>query len=201
MFDYEILEMLLFSANSRSDMRDLAKILIKKFKSLKLAIYASSEQLKEIPEVTESTIFTLKLIQHSFELILQEKFSNQNIQECWDYILDYLLFAMGHEEIENVRVFFINKKNILIKNEAVQKGTVDQTAIYTREIVKRAISLNASYLILAHNHPSGNPTPSKQDIFITKQLQAALKEVNIILHDHFIVADRGIYSMKQHYLL
>lgn len=205
--DYEILEMVLFASHPRSDVKPLAKELIQKFGSLSGVILADKNQLMEVDGVRESVIFTLKLHKCIAENITKEKFTgfndnNETMLGSWASLLDYCRLKMGNLDIEEFRIFFLNRKNVLIADEVQQTGTINHVSVYPREVVKRALELHASAVILAHNHPSGDPSPSKGDIDMTREIKKALTSVDIKMHDHIIISRDGRhYSFASHNLL
>ena len=172
--DYEILELLLFLAKPRGDVKPLAKKLISTFGSLQRVFCASEENLCEIKDVGQSVISSLKLVKESAARMLKEEIKKTTILQSWSALIDYLKVSMGYIKTEQFRVLFLNKKNILIADELQEVGTVDQTPVYPREIVKRVLFHEATAIILVHNHPSGNSSPSNADIVMTKKIIAAL---------------------------
>jgi DNA repair protein RadC len=199
--DYELLEILLFAAHPRGDVKPLAKKLLKKYGSIAATLQASHISLKEIEGVGEAVIASLKIVELACQHLLKEQLFERPIINSWTALLDYSRIVMGSELVEQFRVLFLNSKNMLIADEIMQIGTIDQTAIYPREILKRALELSASSLILAHNHPSGDPSPSKADIEITKQISEAAATLNIRVHDHLIIAKEKHFSFKGNGLL
>lgn len=199
--DYELLEILLFSSHSRSDVKPLAKNLIKKFGSLAKVLNAPADQLKEIKGVNDSSLVQFRIIQEASERLLKEDFIKQPILQSWKALLDYCRASMGHLKKEQFRILFLNAKNILIEDELQEFGTVDQTPVYPREIVKKSLQLEASSVILVHNHPSGDVTPSNADVKLTKNIVKALSAVNIKVHDHLIVSAGDHYSFKSNMLM
>lgn len=194
--DYELLELLLFSANPRGDVKPLAKQLLQEMGSFAKVLTASADDLRNIAGVSESAIAALLTVQASTERLLREQVEDRPLLQSWSALLDYAKASMAHKKIEEFRILFLNRRNELIRDEVQQRGTVDHTPVYTREVVKRALELGASAIILMHNHPSGDFTPSKPDIDITKQVVDAAKAVGVKVHDHIIVSERGHYSFK-----
>jgi DNA repair protein RadC len=192
--DYEVLEMILFSAYPRSDTKPIAKELINKFGSLAGVFSADAEKLEKEGKLSENVIFSLKIINDASLRLLKSKITEKPIIQSWKALLDYCQAAMGSLTKEQFRIMFLDKKNKLIADEIQQKGTVDQTPVYPREVVKRALELQASAIILVHNHPSGDCAPSKSDIELTEQIEAGLKSVEIKLHDHLIIAGDKHFS-------
>lgn len=188
--------MVLFAAKPRGDVKPLAKKLLKQFGSISAAMQASPEQLKAIDGVGDAVVSSLKIIETCCKHLLKEQIFARPIINSWTALLDYCRLSMGSLTIEQFRVLFLNSKNMLIADEVMQTGTIDQTAVYPREILKRALELSAASLILVHNHPSGDPTPSKADIDLTKQLSEAGSTFNIRIHDHLIIAKNKHFSFK-----
>lgn len=194
--DYEILEILLFTSHPRGDVKPLAKTLIERFGSLARVLNASETELLDMRGMNASGVAQIRVVQEAAERLLKEDLTTSPVLQSWKSLLDYCRASMGHLKVEQFRILFLDKKNRLIADELQATGTVDQTPVYPREVVKRALQLEASYLIMIHNHPSGDITPSKADIQVTKQIVAALETVNISLHDHVIVSARDHYSFK-----
>jgi DNA repair protein RadC len=194
--DYEMLELILFLAQPRRDVKPLAKRLIDHFGSFAEAISASPESLSEIKGVGESAVIALKTIQAGAQLLAREEILDRPVLSNWQSLMDYCRSTMAFEKNEQFRILFLNTKNVLIADEVQQRGTVDHTPVYPREVVRRALELGASAIIMAHNHPSGDPTPSKGDIEMTNEIRAAGEKLGITLHDHLIVSRSGINSFK-----
>lgn len=199
--DYEILEILLFAASPRADVKPLAKSLIDEFGSLGRVITAERAALEKIKGVNESAIASLRTVQEAAERLLKEEVKEKPILQSWKALLDYCRASMAYNKTEQFRILFLNRKNMLIADDLQEVGTVDQTPAYPREIVKRALQLDASAVILIHNHPSGDATPSRADVLLTQQIAEALKVVNIALHDHVIVSTGEHYSFKSYGVL
>ncbi|MFA7276518.1 MAG: DNA repair protein RadC [Pseudobdellovibrionaceae bacterium] len=193
--EYEILELILFTAIPRRDVKPLAKDLIKNFGSFHSVFRASVAELVAFG-LSENTAIALKMIEASAFHFLKCSHIGQPILNSWNNLLSYLQADMGFEPRENFRLLFLNKKNELIADEIQQSGTVDHTPAYPREIVKRALELGATAVILVHNHPSGDSTPSKADIEMTQAIIAAAKPLGIIIHDHLVVSKTGVSSMR-----
>jgi DNA repair protein RadC len=191
--DYEILEMLLFGARPRGDTKPLAKALIDKFGSLADVLSAPPERLKEVDGVGESTIAVLKVAREAGLRMTKAAALNRPILSSWSAVIDYCQAAMAYDTTEQFRVLFLDKRNTLIADEVQQRGTVDHTPVYPREVAKRALALDATAVILVHNHPSGDPKPSQPDIEMTKQVIAAAQPLGIVVHDHVIIG-RGAHS-------
>jgi DNA repair protein RadC len=194
--DYELLEMLLFFAIPRVDVKPLAKDLIARFGSFSGVLNAEPERLAEIEEVSHHVIVLLKAVREAGERLARAEVMAQPVIGSWDKLLDYCRASMGHAPVEQFRLLFLDRKNRLIADELQQKGTVDHTPVYPREVVKRALELNATALILVHNHPSGDPTPSSGDVAMTREVQEACEKLGIALHDHVIIAKTGSASLK-----
>ncbi|MDA1326529.1 MAG: DNA repair protein RadC [Proteobacteria bacterium] len=199
--DYEMLELLLFQAIPRRDTKPIAKALIAQFGSYRGVLRADAAALVDVKGMGEAGAVMFLAIADAAERLAREEVMNQPILSSWDKLLDYLRIGMAHEKTEHFRILFLDVKNMLIADEEQQHGTVNHTPIYPREVVKRALELSASAIILVHNHPSGNPTPSQADIQMTKSIRDAAKGVNIALHDHIIVAKSGTVSFLDKGLL
>ncbi len=199
--DYEVLEMLLFSAYPRQDTKPIAKELIVRFGSLAGVFAADIEQLRKEGGLSDNVIFAIKVVNESALRMLKAGAQEKTVIQSWKALLDYCQAAMGSIKREQFRIMFLDKKNKLIADEVQQHGTVDQTPVYPREVVKRALDLHASAVILVHNHPSGDATPSKSDIELTEQIEAGLTAVDIKLHDHLIIAGDKHFSFAGNGLL
>ncbi len=199
--DYEILEMILFWAIPRKDVKDLAKKLLKEFGNISNIVNAPEDKLLSIDGVTSSVYVNFKLVKEILRRIMQSNILNRDVITSWDALLEYLRVTQGSVKTEQFRVLYLNTKNVLIADELQEVGTVDQTAAYPREILKRALFHEAVSVILVHNHPSGNPEPSKADIMLTKEIDNACKALNINLYDHVIVSRDNIYSFKSNCLI
>lgn len=195
--DYELLELVLFSALPRRDVKPLAKSLLNRFGSFADVIGAPPHLLREVKGVGDSVISTLKIIDAATHRALRAKVLGREVISSWDALLDYCKVVMQHNQTEQFRILFLDRKNILIADEVQQRGTVDQTPVYPREVVRRALDLGASAIILVHNHPSGDPTPSKIDVTVTEKIVAAGKAVGIEVHDHLIVGKGGHLSFRE----
>lgn len=200
MQDYEILEMLLFSSHPRGDVKPLAKELLTRFGNLAAIISATPEELKTA-KLGDSSIASLKIVQEAARRLLLSEVVQKPVIQSWKSLLDYCRAAMGYNKTEQFRIFFLDKKHKLIADELQQEGTVDHTPVYPREVVKRALELGASALILVHNHPSGDPTPSQADISMTQKIQAAAAGVGINVHDHLIIGGTKHFSFAGQGLL
>lgn len=199
--DYELLELLLFSASPRSDVKPLAKELIAKFGSFAKVLTASADELEKITGVNISAIAAIKTARESASRLLLAEVTEKPLLNNWVKLLDYCRTEMGHLKNEQFRILFLNSKNMLIKDEVQQEGTINHTMAYPREIVKRALDLAASSIILMHNHPSGDPSPSQADIDLTDQIIAAAKPMGLKIHDHLIITEGEHFSFKSNQLL
>ncbi len=185
--DYELLELLLFRAIPRQDVKPLARLLLDAFGDLAAVVSASPTRLSQIDGVGEAVICELKLAEAMATRLARAKVINRPVISSWDALLDYCHTIMSHRETEHFRVLFLDRKNTLIADEEQGRGTVDHVPVYPREVLRRALELNASALILVHNHPSGDPTPSQADIAMTGQIKLAAEALSITLHDHLII--------------
>lgn len=199
--DYELLEMLLFAAKPRGDVKPLAKRLLKTFGTFEAVIQADPHDLRRVEEVGDAAICCLKAVEVAAQRLVKAPAKERPIIQSWTALLDYCKLAMGTKKVEEFRILFLNHKNALLADEVQQRGTVNHTPVYPREVVKRALELGASAVILAHNHPSGDVTPSKADIEMTKQVALATKAVGIPVHDHLIISESDHYSFKSNGLL
>lgn len=199
--DYEMLELILFRAIPQRDVKPLAKELIEHFGDFNGVISAPPARLKEIPGVGPAVTCELKIVEAAAHRLARARIMNRHALSSWSALMEYCKTAMAHREIEQFRVLFLDNKNILIADEEQGKGTVNHVPVYPREVVKRALELNASALILVHNHPSGDPTPSRADIDMTGQIERAAKAVGITLHDHVIIGKEQDTSFRSQGLL
>jgi DNA repair protein RadC len=199
--DYELLEMILYAASPRMDTKPLAKKLLAQFGGFAKVVQAAPLELAKIDGMGDAAIAAIKAIQAASELLLRDEATQGPVIQSWTALLDYCRISMGHKKVEEFRVLFLNHKHALIADEVQQTGTVNHAPVYPREVVKRALDLGASAIILAHNHPSGDPTPSKDDIEITRQLAAAAASLGLAVHDHLIIAGKRHYSFKSNGLL
>mgnify|MGYP001251445562 CR=1 FL=1 len=194
--DYELLELVLFRAIPRRDTKDLAKRLIARFGSFAEVVNAPEPRLREVSDAGDAVITELKLVQAAALRLMKGGLFDKPILSSWQNVLDYLKAVQGFEAREQFRILFLDKKNRLIADEVQGQGTVDHTPVYVREVVKRALELSASALLLAHNHPSGDPAPSRADIEMTKLIVDAAKPLGITVHDHVIVGKSAHTSFK-----
>ena len=194
--DYEMLELVLFLAKPRAEVKPLAKALITRFGSFADVISADAKELVAVKGVGENTAVALKTIRAAAIRLAREQVMNQPVISSWQKLLDYCRASLAFAKTEEFRVLFLDRKNVLIADEMQQTGTVDHTPVYPREVVKRALDLGASAIIMVHNHPSGDPTPSKGDVEMTTEVREACEKLGISLHDHLIIGKRGHASFK-----
>jgi DNA repair protein RadC len=196
LLDHEIVEYLLALAIPRKDTKPLAKQLIAHYGSLAGLLAADAINIARQPGMGETSTAALKIVQAAALRMLSEPVREMPILASWQALLDYLRADMAHLTIERVRVLYLNSKNQLIRDDIASEGSIDQAAIYTREIIRRAIDLGAAAIILVHNHPSGDSAPSRQDINMTREIADAGKKLGISVHDHIIVGKNGFSSMR-----
>jgi DNA repair protein RadC len=194
--DYELLEAVLFRAQPRRDVKPLAKTLIATFGSFAEVISAPPARLAEVKGMGDASITELKLVQAAASRLLRGEVKKRPVLSSWSTVLDYCRTAQAFADREQFRVLFLDKRNQLIADEVQQTGTVDHTPVYPREVVKRALELSATAIVLVHNHPSGDPTPSNADIQMTQQIIAVAGPLGISVHDHIIVGKAGHASLK-----
>ena len=194
--DYELLELILFRAIPQRDVKPLAKTLLAKFGSFPEAIAAPIERLREVDGLGDAAITELKIVQTAAGRLARGQVKRREILSSWSNVLDYCRTAMAFDDTEKFRVLFLDKKNQLIADEVQQTGTVDHTPVYPREVVKRALELAATAVILVHNHPSGDPTPSRADVEMTRAIVEVARPLGIAVHDHIIVGKDGHASLK-----
>ncbi|MEQ1936243.1 MAG: DNA repair protein RadC, partial [Fimbriimonadaceae bacterium] len=194
--DYELLEMILFRVYPRGDTKPIAKRLLARFGTFAEVLNAPDDRLKEVEGIGERAVEELKLIRASAQRLTRSEIKSKPALSSWNQVLDYLRLAQGYAHVEQFRILFLDKKNYLITDEVQGRGTVDHTPVYVREVVKRALELSATALILVHNHPSGDPTPSRADIDMTKLIIDAARPLGISIHDHVIVGREGHASLK-----
>ena len=190
--DYELLELLLFSALPRRDTKKVAKELLARFGTFSAVLGAPRARLKEISGIGDVAVDTLHAVHAATIRTNREDIKDRPLLDSWSKVIAHVQNAMGHLTIEQFRILFLDKKNGLIADEVQQQGTVDHTPVYPREVIRRALELQSTALVLVHNHPSGNPTPSRADIQMTRQLIDIAKPLGIEIHDHIIVA-RGAH--------
>lgn len=194
--DYELVEYLLALAIPRRDTKPLAKALLREFGSLGQLISADPQSLRRVDGMGDGAIAALKIAQATSLRMLRGAFAEKPLLSSWDALLDWLRADMGPLDVERVRVLYLNSRNMLIRDEVASEGSIDQSAIYVREVVKRALELGAAAIILVHNHPSGNPEPSRQDIAITRDIAEAAGKLGIVVHDHIIVGGSEYRSLR-----
>ena len=187
--------MILFRAAQRRDTKPLAKALLARFGSFAEVMNAPEALLAEVPGIGEAAITELKLVRAAAVRLMRGELFERELSS-WTQVLDYCRASMGLESKEQFRILFLDKRNQIIADEVQQKGTVDHTPVYVREVVKRALELSATAIVLVHNHPSGDPTPSRADIEMTKQIVSSAKNLGIVVHDHIIVGKQGHASFR-----
>lgn len=201
MADYELLELILFAAKTRGDVKPLAKALLKQCGSFSDVLYADEATLARVDGAGPAVAATLKTIRVASQRMLKEEVQEKPVLQSWQALLDYCRLHMGKEKVEQFRILFLDHKNRLLCDEVQQRGTVNHTPVYPREVVKRALEVGASALILTHNHPSGDPAPSEADVEMTNNIVDAAEAISITVHDHLIIAGEKHYSFKSNGLL
>lgn len=196
LLDHEIVEYLLTLALPRIDTKPIAKQLIAHYGSLAALFAADADSLKRQPKIGDQSAAAIKIVQACALRMLSEPVREQPILSSWQALLDYLRADMAHLTIERVRLLYLNSKNMVIRDELASEGSVDQAAIYTREVIKRALDLGAVAVIMVHNHPSGDSAPSRQDISMTREIIEAGKRLGVSVHDHVIIGKDGFFSMR-----
>ncbi len=199
--DYELLEMLLFFAFKQGDTKPLAKTLINRFGSFANVLAAPQLTLLETPFLGQHSVAALKLVQEAAHRLARAEVMDKPVLNNWDRLMDYLTTMLAREKIEQFRILFLDPRNRLIADEAQARGTVNHTPVYPREVVKRALELHATAIILVHNHPSGDPTPSRADIEMTKEIREAAGVLGLVLHDHVIIGNGAWLSFRKEGLL
>jgi len=194
--DYELLELLLFRAIPRQDVKPLARRLLDRFGDLNRVLSASVARLTEVEGIGDTAAWDLKIVEATAHRMARARVIGRPALDGWDALLDYCHTTLAHREIEQVRVLYLDRKNVLIADEDQGRGTVDHVPVYPREVIKRALELNASALILVHNHPSGDPTPSEADIAMTRHIAEAADLLGLTLHDHLIVGKSSETSFR-----
>ena len=193
--DYELLEMLLFAANPQGDVKPTAKALLAHFGGFGQVMSAEPGALSEAG-LGLAGIAAIKSVREAALRLMRLELQERPIVGSWDKLIDYCTAQVVHNTVEEFHILFLDRKNVLIKHERQQRGTVDHTPVYPREVVKRALDLGASALILVHNHPSGDPTPSKADIAVTQDIKKAAAPLGVVLHDHIIIGRNGHTSLR-----
>lgn len=196
LLDHEIVEYLLSLSIRRLDTKPLAKRLIQQFGGLGGLLAADPHTIRRVAKLSDPSIAALKIVQAAALRLLEEQVKQRPVLASWQALLDYLRADMAHEPIERVRVLYLNSKNVLIANETMWEGSVDESAVYIREIMRRALDLHATAIIVVHNHPSGDPSPSQQDIRLTRDLAEAGRNLKVALHDHVIIGAGGHASLR-----
>ena len=199
--DYELLELVLFRAIPRQDVKPLARRLIEVFGDFSAVLSAPAARLREVKGVGDAVVTELRVVEAAAHRLARSRVLQRQVISGWDAVVSYCRTVMAHRETEQFRVLYLDRKNVLIADEAQGKGTVDHVPVYPREVVKRALELNASALILVHNHPSGDPSPSREDIEMTGVIDTAARALSIVLHDHIIVGSQGEMSFRAEGLL
>lgn len=194
--DYELLELVLFRAIPRQDVKPLARRLLDTFGDFNRVVTAPPARLAAVQGVGDAVVQELKIVEAAAQRMMRARVMHRPVLSSWAALLDYCHTAMAHRETEQFRILFLDRKNVLIADEEQARGTVDHVPVYPREVVKRALELNASALILVHNHPSGDPTPSGADIDMTAQIRAAAEVLGIVLHDHLIIGKERELSFR-----
>lgn len=192
--DYELLELVLFRAIPRQDVKPLAKRLLRAFGGFDEVISAPPARLAEVQGVGDAVVHELKIVEAAAQRLVRARILGRDVLQSWDQLLDHCRARIAREPIEQFRILFLDRKNLLIADESQGRGTVDHVPVYPREVVRRALELQASALILVHNHPSGDPTPSQADIDMTRRIVAACRAVNILVHDHVVVGRERVAS-------
>jgi DNA repair protein RadC len=199
--DYELLEMLLFFAIPKVDTKPLAKALINRFGSFARVLAAPQQELLDTRGLGIHSVAAIKLVQASSLRLARAEAMERPVLGNWDRLIDYLTMAMSRERTEQFRVLFLDTKNRLIADEAQARGTVNHTPVYPREVVRRALELHATALILVHNHPSGDPTPSRADVEMTREVKEAAAVLSVVVHDHVIIGNGSWLSFRREGLL
>ena len=199
--DYELLELLLFRAIPRQDVKPLARRLLDRFGDFNRVVTAPIPRLLEVTGIGEAVVQELKIVEATAQRMMRARVMNQPVLSSWDALLDYCHTTMAHRETEQFRILYLDRKNVLIADEEQASGTVDHVPVYPREVVKRALELNASALILVHNHPSGDPTPSQGDIAMTEKIAQAAEVLGLVLHDHLVIGNGRHVSFRAEGLL
>jgi DNA repair protein RadC len=194
--DYELLELILFQVIKRADTKPLAKALLKHFGSFSEVLAAPEARLLEVDGVGEAVAHHLKVTAAAARRFARDPLHKRPLLDSWSAVIAHCKAAMAYESIEQFRILFLDRKNMLIADEVQQRGTVDHTPVYPREVVKRALELSATAIILVHNHPSGDPTPSRADIEMTRQVVDTATPLGIAIHDHIIIGKEGHVSLK-----
>ena len=193
--DYELLELLLFYAIERIDTKPLAKRLIDRFGTLGDVFAAEAAQLREF-EIDQRTLVLFRGAREAGRRLAERKVKDMPVLTNWQQLINYCHAALAHEKTEQFRILFLDRKNVLIADEVQQRGTIDHTPVYPREVIKRALEIGAAALILVHNHPSGDPKPSRDDIEMTREVQRAAEALGLAIHDHLVIGRKGHASFR-----
>jgi DNA repair protein RadC len=199
--DYELLEMALFPALPRRDTKPLAKALLKEFGSFAEVVHAPIARLREVDGIGEASINQIKLLAAAASRVAKGEIRRKIALSSWNEVIAYCRTGMAFADKEQFRLLFLDKRNQLIADEIQQTGTIDHTPVYPREVIKRALELSATALVLVHNHPSGDPTPSRDDLAMTSEIQQAAKILSIVVHDHVIIGNGKVFSFRRDGLL
>lgn len=199
--DHEMLEMVLFLALPRRDTKPIARALLARFGSFASVIAAPVNELRGIEGLGEAGTAALKLVQGAALRLMRAEVMERPVLSNWDRLLEYLNATLARERVEQFRVLFLDSRNRLLADEAQSRGTVNHTPVYPREVLKRALELHATALILVHNHPSGDPSPSQEDVAMTAEVKAAAAALSVVLHDHIIIGNGRWLSFRQQGLL
>jgi len=194
--DYELLELVLFRAIPRQDVKPLARALLDRFGDFNGVVSTRAERLLEISGVGAAVVQELKIVEAAAQRLSRARVMGRSVISSWDALIDYCRTTMAHRDTEYFRVLFLDRRNALIADEELARGTVNHVPVYPREVAKRALELNASALILVHNHPSGDPTPSQSDISMTDRVRQAAEALDITLHDHLIIGRSHVLSFR-----
>ena len=201
MMDYEILEILLFSVKPLGDVRYISHALLEKFHNFYTLVNASNEELLAMPVVNENVLSVIRVLREALQRTLHAQIREKTVLSDWKSLVDYLRLDIGGKEIENFRILYLDNQYRLIADDLQDMGTVNQTPMYIREIIKRALALSVTNIIISHNHPSGDPNPSDADIKMTRRLSLACNAVDLHLTDHIIVTNEKYYSFRNNGLL
>ena len=194
--EYELLELLLFNAIERIDVKPLAKALLAAFGDMNGVVAASEHRLLQVPGTTAKVYLQLRIIEAFAHRMAHAKVIHRSVIASWEELMRYCRTVMAYRDTEQFRILFLDRKNVLIADEAQARGTVDHVPVYPREVAKRALELNASALILVHNHPSGDPTPSDADVAMTEQIDLACQAIGVVLHDHVVIGKGAEASFR-----
>jgi DNA repair protein RadC len=194
--EYELLELMLFNAIERIDVKPLAKALLATFGDLNAVVAAGEHRLLQVPGATPRVYLQLKIVEALAHRMAKARVMERSVIGSWDELMRYCRTVMAYRDTEQFRILFLDRKNVLVADEAQAKGTVDHVPVYPREVAKRALELNASAIILVHNHPSGDPTPSRVDIEMTERIAAALEAISVALHDHVVIGKGAESSFR-----